>query len=83
MQQRKKFEHVSSRPLPYTTKTGIQIGKYYEPPLQQPTREGEFIQSVLLGNTHSIYPHKPSIWMVLYTIAMVGLLFIIARVLIV
>lgn len=42
--------HISSRPLPYTTKTGIQIGIAYEPPLQQLTPEGEFIQSVLLGD---------------------------------
>ena len=43
-------KHISSKSLPYTTKTGIRIGIAYQPPLQKLTPEGEFIQSVLLGD---------------------------------
>ena len=43
-------DRISGRALPYTTKTGIQIGIAYQPPLQKLTPEGEFIQSVLLGD---------------------------------
>ena len=39
--------------VPYTTKTGVQIGLLYQkPPLQQ-SPEDEFIQSVLLGDRMS------------------------------
>jgi hypothetical protein len=40
----------STRCVPYTTKSGLQIGIAYTPPLQQLTHEGEEIQSILLGN---------------------------------
>jgi hypothetical protein len=43
-----KDKHYS-RCVPYTTKTGLQIGIAYTPPVQRLTREGEEIQSVLLG----------------------------------
>ena len=49
-------KHFSSRPLPYTTKTGIQIGIAYEPPRQKLTPEGEFMQSVLLGDRERFSP---------------------------
>jgi len=43
-----KDKHFS-RCTPYTTKTGLQIGIAYTPPVQQLTQDGEVIQSVLLG----------------------------------
>jgi hypothetical protein len=43
-----KDKHYT-RCVPYTTKTGLQIGIAYTPPVQRLTREGEEIQSVLLG----------------------------------
>ena len=39
----------STRCVPYTTKSGLQIGANYNPPMQQLTREGEDIQALLLG----------------------------------
>ncbi len=74
MTERKKFEHVSSRPLPYTTKTGIRIGGAYEPPLQQLTHEGEFMQGVLLGAKHSVFPERRVIGLALYMAAMIALI---------
>ena len=42
--------HQSSRPLCYTTKTGIKIGSLYEPPPRLPTYDEEIVQSALLGD---------------------------------
>ena len=75
MTERKKFEHISTRPVPYTTKTGIQIGIAYQPKPQRLTQDGEFIQSVLLGSVHSVYPNRHIIGNVLYTVAMVSMIF--------
>jgi len=75
MEQRKKFTHVSSRPVPYTTKTGIQIGRFYEAPRQQLTPEGEFMQSVLLGIKDSAFPELDKIRMGTYAIAYIVVLF--------
>ena len=44
-----KVDHVSSRQPPYTTKTGVKIGLAYQPRPQELTPDGEFIQSILLG----------------------------------
>lgn len=74
MDQRKKFTHVSTRPVPYTTKTGIQIGRFYEPPRQQLTPEGEFMQSVLLKDRYSAFPRFEKIGMALYMVAMITLI---------
>lgn len=38
----------SSRPICYTTRTGIKIGSRYEPPLPLPSHEEEIIQNMLL-----------------------------------
>jgi len=46
---KQKAEYVSSRPTPYTTKTGVKIGLAYQPRPQELTPDGEFIQSILLG----------------------------------
>ena len=35
--------------VPYTTKTGLKIGLAYQPKPQELTPDGEFIQSILLG----------------------------------
>ena len=43
-----KDENVK-RAVPYTTKSGLQIGCAYTPPPQQLTREGEQVQAALLG----------------------------------
>lgn len=43
------MEHTQ-RIVPYKTKSGLLIGSAYTPPAQQPTQEGEHIQSVLLGD---------------------------------
>lgn len=48
-----KDKHYS-RCVPYTTKTGLQIGIAYTPPAQQLTQDGEMIQSVLLGTRPSV-----------------------------
>ena len=40
--------------VPYTTKTGLQIGIAYTPPVQQLTQDGEMIQSILLGTRPSV-----------------------------
>ncbi len=45
----RKVDHVSSRQPPYTTKTGLKIGLAYSPRPQELTPDGEFIQSILLG----------------------------------
>ena len=48
-----KDKHFT-RCVPYTTKTGLQIGIAYTPPAQQLTQDGEMIQSVLLGTRPSV-----------------------------
>ena len=48
-----KDKHYS-RCVPYTTKTGLQIGIAYTPPAQQLTQDGEMIQSVLLGTRPTV-----------------------------
>jgi len=48
-----KDKHYS-RCVPYTTKTGLQIGIVYTPPAQQLTYEGEEIQSILLGTRPTV-----------------------------
>lgn len=58
----KKFHHVSSLPLPYTTKTGVQIGIAYQRPPQQMTHDGEFIQSVLLGKRTPVLLRNGMMW---------------------
>lgn len=60
--------------MPYTTKTGIQIGRFYEPPRQQLTPEGEFMQSVLLKDRYSAFPRFEKIGMALYMVAMITLI---------
>lgn len=51
-----------NRCVPYTTKSGLQIGIAYTPPLQQLTREGEEIQSILLGSRPSVVERNGMIW---------------------
>lgn len=80
MEQRKKFIHISSRPVPYTTKTGIQIGRFYEPPRQQLTYEGEHMQGVLLGIKHSVFPDRRKMALSAYMAAYVALITAIALV---
>ena len=40
--------------VPYTTKTGLKIGLAYQPKPQELTPDGEFIQSILLGQKTSL-----------------------------
>ena len=55
--------------MPYTTKTGVQIGLLYQkPPLKQ-SPEDEFIQSVLLGDRMSPTISELIEWMV-YLVAL-------------
>jgi hypothetical protein len=44
--------------VPYTTKSGLQIGIAYIPPAQQLTLEGEQIQSILLGQRTSFIDRR-------------------------
>lgn len=74
MTEQKRFKHISTRPVPYTTKTGIQIGRFYEPPRQQLTPEGEFMQSVLLKDRYSAFPRLEKVGMALYMVAMIALI---------
>jgi len=62
MTDRKEYQHVSSIPLPYTTKTGVQIGIAYQRPPQQLTYDGEIIQSALLGVRSFRFMSSGSIW---------------------
>ncbi len=48
----------STRCVPYTTKSGLQIGSAYTPPPQQLTYEGEEIQSVMLGYRTPVMQRK-------------------------
>lgn len=83
MEQRKKFIHISSRPVPYTTKTGIQIGRFYEPPRQQLTYEGEHMQGVLLGIKHPAFPDRRkmalSAYMAAYVVLITAIALVVAR----
>lgn len=57
------------RQLPYNTGK-VKIGEFYDPPPQNHiTREGEFIQSVLLG-THGGHIHN-TVQFVLYLVLLV------------
>jgi len=47
-----------TRCVPYTTKSGLQIGIAYTPPAQQLTYEGEEIQSILLGQRTPIMERR-------------------------
>jgi hypothetical protein len=47
-----------SQCVPYTTKTGLQIGIAYTPPPQQLTQDAEIIQSVLLGQPTPVMQRK-------------------------
>lgn len=69
--------HISSRPLPYTTKTGIQIGIAYQPPLQKLTPEGEFIQSVLLGDD-SVTAKRDVLMWIAYIFAVIAVFGLVA-----
>lgn len=73
-----QVERSSSRPTPYTTKSGLRIGCMYQPPRQELTPEGEFIQAVMLGDTRSVFPHRETVWMGLYMVAMIALISAIA-----
>jgi hypothetical protein len=44
--------------VPYTTKTGLQIGIAYTPPPQQLTQDAEIHQSVLLGQPTPVMQRK-------------------------
>ena len=57
-----KAKHVYRKSVPYTTKTGVQIGIAYQPPLQQITQEGEIIQSVLLGKRSIHFVSNGMMW---------------------
>ena len=56
-----KDKHYS-RCVPYTTKTGLQIGIAYTPPAQQLTHEGEEIQSIMLGTRPTLIQRNGTIW---------------------
>ena len=47
-----------SQCVPYTTKTGLQIGIAYTPPPQQLTQDAEIIQSALLGQPTPVMQRK-------------------------
>ena len=74
MTEQKRFKHISTRPVPYTTKTGIQIGRFYEPPRQQLTPEGEFMQAVLLKDRLSAFPQLRIIGWTLYMAGMITII---------
>ena len=65
-----------TRCTPYTTKTGLQIGIAYTPPPQQLTREGEEIQSIMLGCRPTLIERNGMIWYA----AFVAVVFIIVAV---
>lgn len=69
-----KDKHYS-RCVPYTTKTGLQIGIAYTPPAQQLTYEGEEIQSILLGTRPSILQRKG---LVIYAVVVAAVFYILA-----
>ena len=78
MKEQKRFKHISTRPVPYTTKTGIQIGRFYEPPRQSLTAEGEFMQAVLLKDRRAAFPNLEKLGLGLYMAAMICLFTLIA-----
>ena len=80
MEQRKKFTHVSSRPVPYTTKTGIQIGRFYEVPRQKLTPEGEYMQGILLGDKRTLFPERYKFALGAYMVAYITVITLIALV---
>lgn len=59
------MEHTQ-RIVPYKTNSGLLIGSAYTPPAQQPTQEGEHIQSVLLGDRANVMERK---WMMAYAVS--------------
>lgn len=61
MKETMKDRHYT-RCVPYTTKTGIQIGIAYTPPAQQLTPEGEEIQSIMLGCRPTLVERNGMIW---------------------
>ena len=61
MKDTMKDKH-SNRFVPYTTKSGLQIGIAYTKPPQKLTREGEEIQSIMLGARPSIIERNGMIW---------------------
>ena len=59
--------------VPYRTKTGLQIGKYYQKDMRpEICKDMELIQSVLLGNYKSI--RQKNFEMFLYFVSLVGVL---------
>jgi hypothetical protein len=59
--------------VPYRTKTGLEIGKYYQRDTRpQICNDMELIQSVLLGNYKSI--RQKNFEMFLYFVSLVGVL---------
>lgn len=67
-----------NRCVPYTTKTGLQIGIAYTPPVQQLTYEGEEIQSILLGHRTPVMQRKG---MMVYAAVIAAVFIVLAAVL--
>jgi hypothetical protein len=59
--------------VPYRTKTGLEIGKYYQRDMRpEICNDMELIQSVLLGNYKSI--RQKNFEMCLYFVSLIGVL---------
>jgi hypothetical protein len=71
------MKNIYRNSVPYTTKSGLQIGIAYQPPVQRITHEGEIVQSALLGVRSPKFLSSGSIW---YYTCVVVLLIIIAAV---
>jgi len=56
------MKNIHRTSVPYTTKSGLQIGIAYQPPVQPITHEGEIIQSALLGVRIPKFMSSGSIW---------------------
>jgi len=56
------MKHTNRNAVPYTTKSGLQIGIAYTPPAQQLTQDAEIIQSALLGVQSPKFLTNGSIW---------------------
>lgn len=56
------MKHSQRTSVPYTTKSGLQIGIAYTPPAQQLTQDAEVIQSALLGVRNPKFVTTGSIW---------------------
>ncbi len=69
-----KDKHYS-RCVPYTTKTGLQIGIAYTPPAQQLTYEGEEIQSIMLGYRTPVMQRKG---LMIYAVVVAAVFYILA-----